>query len=91
MLRIKAICKEKGVALQEVASKIGITYQSLYDSINGNPTLNRLKEIAGVLGVEVVELFEPQQENDFTAFVRCGGKSFVFESKEELKEFAQGL
>lgn len=58
MLRVQNICKEKGLTMQEVAARLGITYQSLYDSIKGNPTLKRLQDIAGVLGVDITELFE---------------------------------
>lgn len=58
MLQVQRICKEKGLTMQEVASRLGITYQSLYDSIKGNPTLKRLQDIANALDVEVSELFE---------------------------------
>lgn len=58
MLQVQRICKEKGLTMQEVASRLGITYQSLYDSIKGNPTLKRLQDIANALNVEVSELFE---------------------------------
>lgn len=59
MLRIKDICIEKGITLQELARRLNITYQSLYESIKGNPSLSRLKEIASALGVSVSELFVP--------------------------------
>ena len=59
MLRIKEICAEKGVTLQELAKRLGIRYQSLYESVNGNPSLSRLKEIANALGVDVADLFAP--------------------------------
>ena len=68
MLRVQTICKEKGLAMQELASRLGITYQSLYDSINGNPTLKRLQSIAEALGVDVTELFE---ENDKASSLVC--------------------
>jgi transcriptional regulator with XRE-family HTH domain len=59
MLRVKEICKERGVTVQELAeNKLGITYQALYESINGNPSLKRLQQIAAALDVEVAELFE---------------------------------
>lgn len=75
--------------MQEVASRLGITYQSLYDSIKGNPTLKRLQDIANALNVEVSELFAPKE--DFIAFVRINGETQTFTNKERLKEFADEL
>lgn len=89
MLQVQRICKEKGLTMQEVASRLGITYQSLYDSIKGNPTLKRLQDIANALNVEVSELFAPKE--DFIAFVRINGETQTFTNKERLKEFADGL
>lgn len=57
MLRVKDICIEKGITLQELAKRLDITYQSLYESIKGNPSLSRLKEIANALGVGIADLF----------------------------------
>lgn len=59
MLRIKELCKERGISMQVLAEKrLGITNQAFYASINGNPTLERLKQIADALDVDVVDLFE---------------------------------
>lgn len=57
MLRVKDICTEQGITLQELAKRLGITYQSLYESIKGNPSLSRLNEIAEALGVNITDLF----------------------------------
>ena len=71
MLRIQSICKEKGVTLQELAASLGITYQSLYESIKGNPSLKRLQGIASALGVEVVDLFVKEAASAHTC-PHCG-------------------
>lgn len=71
MLKVQTLCKEKGISLQDVASGLGITYQSLYDCLKGNPTLKRLKDIAAVLGVSVKDLFEDDNESAFTC-PHCG-------------------
>ena len=62
MLRVKEICTQKGITLQELAKRLNITYQSLYESVSGNPSLKRLTAIAEALGVEVSELFEAPKE-----------------------------
>ncbi|WP_213279300.1 helix-turn-helix domain-containing protein [Chryseobacterium indologenes] len=57
-LRIKEICDEKGIMQKELAERINITEVGLSKSLNGNPTLQRLIEIAEALGVPFLELFE---------------------------------
>ena len=87
MLRIKELCKEKGIALQTLAEKrLGITNQALYASINGNPTLERLQQIATALEVDVTELFSPKGYG-FTALIDHGGKLHRFDSIKALKTF----
>lgn len=71
MLRIKEICKEKGMTLQELAKALNITYQSLSESIKGNPTLLRLYEIAKALDVDIVELFDTYVSDGHTC-PHCG-------------------
>lgn len=57
-LRIKEICDEKGIMQRELAEMINITEVGLSKSLNGNPTLQRLIEIAEALKVPFLELFE---------------------------------
>lgn len=71
MFRIQSICKEKGITLQELASRLGVSYRSLYDNISGNPTVKKLKEIADALEVEVTDLFETKKESPFVC-PHCG-------------------
>ena len=63
-LRIKEICKEQGIMLKDLAERINITEVGLSKSINGNPTLQRLKEIAKALNVDFLELFVSTKETD---------------------------
>lgn len=84
MLRIKEICSMKGITLQELAKRMGVTYQSLYESMTKNPSLNKLRQIAEALGVELYELFKP---DDFLAVIRKGGETYTFEREEDLKEW----
>lgn len=57
-LRIKEICKEKQITMKEIAGRLGINPITLTQSLNGNPTLSRLQEVADILGVGVPELFD---------------------------------
>jgi len=45
MLQVKEICSQKGITLQALAKKMGVTYQSLYENMTGNPSLKKLTEI----------------------------------------------
>ena len=56
-LRIREIMLEKGISVNEMSEKLGITRQSFYSIVNGNPTMNRLKEIADILDVSPKDLF----------------------------------
>ena len=60
------------MTLSELASRLGIQYQSLYDSINGNPTLKRLQDIAYHLGVSVKDLFADDEEESILKCPHCG-------------------
>lgn len=57
MIQIKELLKRRGMTAKELASKIGISEGALSKSLSGNPTLERLEQIAAALGVEVAELF----------------------------------
>lgn len=78
-LRVKEICKERGLQMQELADKLGITRITLTRNISGNPTISTLENIAAALGVSVLELFAPQPTNTITC-PRCGA---VLEVKEK--------
>lgn len=60
LLVIKRVAKEKGMTMAEIAEKLGISPINLSTSLNRNPTLKRLKEVADVLGVPVRELFKDE-------------------------------
>lgn len=89
VIEIKHLLRKRGMQFQELAKRLGISDIALRQSLNGNPTYSRLKEIAEALNVEVGELFAPK--NDFIAFVRSEGKTHTITSKEELKAFADSI
>lgn len=58
--RIKELCREQGINLQVLASRLGIYSSSLSQAINQPyPQMQTLERIANALGVEVVDLFPP--------------------------------
>ena len=67
MLRIKEICKNRGVTTVWLANEIGMLQPSLSRVINGgNTTIETLKEIAKALDVPISELFEAPANNIIT-------------------------
>ncbi|MDL2323232.1 helix-turn-helix transcriptional regulator [Bacteroidales bacterium OttesenSCG-928-A17] len=72
-LRIKEICKEKGMTITYLAEKLGIKQESLSRTINGNPSLETLEKIARALSVPVSELLEQPQQNIINC-PHCGGR-----------------
>lgn len=72
-LRIKEICKEQGIMMRDLAEKINITEVGLSKSLNGNPTIGRLKEIADALNVPFTDLFDqPTKDTTSITCPNCG-------------------
>lgn len=96
-LRIKDICKEKGMTLEELAKKLGILRTSLSQALTRNSfSTDKLKEIATALDVPMWQLFASPEEvaesgKDLTAMISYRGEFFNTHSKEELKEYVDNL
>lgn len=65
-LRIRKIMLEKGISVNEMSKKLGITRQSFYSIVNGNPTMSTLTKIAEILGVTVKELFKDESNGNIS-------------------------
>ncbi|MBD5330780.1 MAG: helix-turn-helix transcriptional regulator [Bacteroides sp.] len=79
MILIKELLKSKNLTAKELAAKLGISEGALSKSLSGNPTLERLTEIATALDVPVSELFEAPKEGVITC-PHCG-KPITIEAK----------
>lgn len=58
---IKRICKDKGIQLKDLASKMNISPESLSRALHGNPRLSTITSIANALDVNISELFTPKE------------------------------
>lgn len=56
-LRVKEICKEKGILFKDLAEKIGVSDVGLRKQVQGNPTIETLQKIADALEVAISDLF----------------------------------
>jgi len=72
MLRVKEICKEKGLTIANIANRMGIKPPALSRIINGsNTTTDTLNRIASALDVSISELFD-QPATDIINCPYCG-------------------
>ena len=65
-LRIKDVCREKGITQKELAGLLGVSEMTLSRASKGNTSLDLLDRMAVALGVSVPELFAPQPTNTIT-------------------------
>ena len=92
-LRIKELCKEKHITMKELAEKMGITPITLSQSLNGNPTLSRLQEVASILDVSVPELFASPKSisKEIHGCIYVDGKERLIKSKDDLSKLLDEL
>lgn len=92
-LRIKECCKEHGVKLETLATKLGLAQATtLSQQIKRNKFgIDRLEEIAKIIGCDEVELFADYQKgtsvSDFASYVRYNGIHYTADNPNEF--FAQ--
>lgn len=72
-MRVKDICKIKGITLKQLAERMGVPPESLSRAISdkGNPTHSTMQQIASALEVEVPELFDRPATGTITC-PNCG-------------------
>ena len=67
-LKIKELLKQQKKTMQDLADMIGINRVNLSTSLNGNPTLERLKQVADCLNVDIKDLFKDTKKEDIQVF-----------------------
>ena len=87
-LRIVEIAHSKGLTMADIAKEIGISRVNLSNSLNGNPTLSRLREVAKVLDVPISELFKPvSADKKVSGYLECDGQIVKVDSIDAIKKF----
>jgi transcriptional regulator with XRE-family HTH domain len=81
-LRIKELIKEKGMSVQELAEKMGISRVGLSQHINGNPSVEVLERIASALEVNPSDLFVQPKNNGLHITCPHCGKDIEIEVKQ---------
>ena len=84
-LRINEVLKEHGLKQKDLAEKMGIKPISLNQMLGrGTFGVDRLCEMAEIIGCKVTELFEEDKKSDFAAFVRFKGIHYVSANLEDF-------
>ena len=88
-MRIKELLKEKGITQQKLAELVGVTHQSMKQTLNSQSvTTATLEKIAQALDVPMWELFASRDEvsisSDTNVLIcpKCGAKLKVTEDKQ---------
>ena len=68
---IKKKIRECGFTTQQIAEKLNISQQAVSQAINGNPSLSRLQEIAGAIGITVSELVADNPASHIEPQMHC--------------------
>lgn len=84
-LKIKEISKQKGIPMSRIAEELGISPITLSQSLNGNPTLSRLTEVANILGVDIVELFDAPPSTNIYGCLYVNGKPRLVSNMDEIR------
>lgn len=91
-LRIKELCKEKGMNITQLAEVMGIKQESLSRAINGNPTIETLQKIADALKVELWELFTSStSKEELTALIAHKGEFYRASTVAELENIVEKI
>lgn len=72
-MNIKKHIKNKGFTISKVAELMEVSQPALSKMLDGNPTINKLQEIADIIGVSVSELVADESEKQtFIICPHCG-------------------
>ena len=84
-LKITELAHRRGMTMSDIAKLIGISRVNLSNSLNGNPTLSRLQEVARILQVDVSELFEKEEKTSVSGYLEYANKIVRIDSIEGLR------
>lgn len=82
---IKRVIKDKGYTIQDVAGMIGVNRVTLTNTISGNPTYRKMKQIADAIGCQVTDFFvDEDKKSDFASYIRYKGIHYTADTIDEF-------
>lgn len=85
---IDTLLKEKKLSKTDIAKKMGLSRESLYRILSGNPTLDNIVKLANALGESVSELFI-KGRNELSGNVEYQGTIYRISSFEDLEKLLE--
>lgn len=85
---IDTLLKEKKRSKTNIAKKMGLSRESLYRILSGNPTLDNIVKLANALGESVSELFI-KGGNELSGNVEYQGTIYRISSFEDLEKLLE--
>lgn len=74
MINIDRLLRDKGLSKTEIALRMGLSRESLYRILRGNPTLGNIRKLCSVLGTSMSELLDQPSTGAVINCPHCGGK-----------------
>lgn len=91
-MNIKKTIKDKGFTISKVAELMQVSQPALSKLLDNNPTTNKLREIASVIGCKVGDFFTDEMSNkDFVALIKSGNEFFCASSLQDLQDIVTKL
>lgn len=84
-LKITELAHQRGMTMSDIAKLMDISRVNLSNSLNGNPTLSRLQEVARILHVEVPDLFDREEQTCVSGYLEYNNKIVKIDSIESLR------
>lgn len=92
-MNIKKVIREKGWTLERLAAEMknkqggkGVSHAAVSQIINGNPTIDKLQEIASIIGVTVSELVADEGKSFPSSSITCPNCGTVIPVKLDVWE-----
>lgn len=84
-LRINEVLKAHGMKQKDLADKMGIKPISLNQMLGrGTFGVDRLGEMADIIGCNVSELFDEDKRGDFASYIRYKGIHYTADTLDEF-------
>lgn len=92
-LRVKECCKAHNILMSELSRKMGYEQVTSLNQLlrRRKIGLDKLEQMAEIIGCKVSELFEEEKKGDFIAFVHNNGVSFTADTLEDLIRYVDKL
>lgn len=88
---IDSLLKEKKLSKTDVAKRMGLSRESIYRILSGNPTLDNINKLADAIGVEIKDLFRNECDDKLTALIQHGGDFYRADTLTELESIVKKI